>query len=344
MRAEFLRKRLVIVGNPEVFHVGAMLHRAAASLGLQSTLVDSRSAYQAPWIVRQINWRLRGRYPTQLRGWEQGLLTTCRTFRPDLVIVTGITPPSAAALMEIRRMGILCANYLTDDPWNPAHRATWFLNALRHYDLVFSPRRANLHDLEQIGCRALYLPFAFDPALHYPASPPPDLANNFECDMLFYGGADRDRVGLINQIIGMGLKLHLYGGFWNRYLSTRATARGMADLQTLRWAVNGAKVTLCLVRRANRDGHVMRTFEAPAMGACMLAEDTQEHREILGAEGDAVLYFSTAGELKDKTRYLLDHPQERAHLIEGAMRRVPCSDNTYASRLAFMLQVEQATT
>ena len=53
-----------------------------------------------------------------------------------------------------------------------------------------------------------------------------------------------------------------------------------------------AKVNLCLVRRAKRDGHVMRSFEIAAVGGCMLAQDTDEHREIFGPEGEAVRLFS----------------------------------------------------
>lgn len=341
MTTEFRQKRLVIVGNSEVFHVGAMLRRSAVALGLETTLFDTRSAFQAAWVVRQVNWRLRGHYPSQLRRFDKELIALCHTFRPDLVLVTGLVPPSASALTTIRQMGIPCANYLTDDPWNPAHRAGWFLEALPNYGLIFSPRRANLPDLEQAGCRAEYIPFAFDPALHYPEAPPSDIASGLECDMLFYGGADQDRVALIAGVIAAGINTHLYGSYWDRYPQTRRAARGMADLRMLRWAVNRAKVTLCLVRRANRDGHVMRTFEAAAMGACLLVEDTLEHREIYGPEGDTVLYFRTVEDVIDKTRYLLDHPADRARLIAGAQRQVVHSGNTYASRLMVMLQAIQ---
>ena len=51
----------------------------------------------------------------------------------------------------------------------------------------------------------------------------------------------------------------------------------------------------------------MRTFEVPAIGACMLTEDTEEHREIFGKEGDAVLYFRTMNEMVSQLRFLLDH-------------------------------------
>ena len=60
---------------------------------------------------------------------------------------------------------------------------------------------------------------------------------------------------------------------------------------TIRAASASAKVCLCLVRRANRDGHTMRSFEAAAIGGCILAEDTADHREIFGPEDYAARYF-----------------------------------------------------
>ncbi len=59
---------------------------------------------------------------------------------------------------------------------------------------------------------------------------------------------------------------------------TRANWRGVADQDTIRSASAAARVCLCLVRRANRDGHVMRSFEAAVIGGCILAQDTADHR------------------------------------------------------------------
>ncbi|MDZ7380079.1 MAG: glycosyltransferase, partial [candidate division KSB1 bacterium] len=138
-------------------------------------------------------------------------------------------------------------------------------------------------------------------------------------------------------LIRAGFKVALYGGYWERYLSTRKFARGHADPRTLRKAIGGAKVALCLVRHANRDGHVMRTFEIPAMGGCMLTEDTAEHCEIFGEEGQAVVYFRTIPEMIEKLRWLLDHPAERARLARAAHALVTTGCHTYRDRLVTML-------
>ena len=42
--------------------------------------------------------------------------------------------------------------------------------------------------------------------------------------------------------------------------------RGQLPIAELPKGISGARIALCLVRRSNRDGHCMRTFEVPAAG------------------------------------------------------------------------------
>ena len=67
----------------------------------------------------------------------------------------------------------------------------------------------------------------------------------------------------------------------------------------------------------------MRSFEIAALGGCMLAEDTAEHRQIFGPDGQAVVYFRTPEDAAARARALLADDAERARLSRGgpAMRR-----------------------
>jgi len=337
----WLEPRLLIVGNPRRIHVGAHLLDAACTLGLPVELCDTNDAYAAPWLVQKFNWFLLAHRPPRLNRFGREVLQVCESSCPQWVLATGLAPLSAEALVQIRRQGIRTLNYLTDDPWNPAHRAGWFFDALPYYDCVFSTRRANLEDLVRAGCRKVkYLPFAYDPQIHFPECLETDTERDrFDADILFFGGADRDRVPWISALIRAGFKVGLYGGYWERYRETRALTRGHADVATLRKAVAGAKVALCLVRRANRDGHVMRSFEIPAMGGCMLTEDTEEHREIFGEEGKAVIYFRSIPEMIARARWLLDHDDERRQLAVAAHQLIIQRNHTYKDRLMTMLEL-----
>ena len=96
-------------------------------------------------------------------------------------------------------------------------------------------------------------------------------------------------------------------------------------------------VSLILVRRANRDGSAMRSFEIPACGACCVAEDTEEHREMFGPEGKAVLYFRTSEELVRRVREAFVNPELRKRLRSNVHQAITAKPNTYVDRLKTMM-------
>jgi hypothetical protein len=49
----------------------------------------------------------------------------------------------------------------------------------------------------------------------------------------------------------------------------------------------------------------------------LLAEDTAEHRELLGPDGHVVVYFNSPAQRVAKVRWLLECPQERQRLAEA---------------------------
>jgi hypothetical protein len=329
--------RLLIIGNRGGTNVGACFERAARSAGIEVRLVEASSAITAPAWLRRFNWYFRGHRPTRLGTFATGVLRTAAEFKPQVILATGIAPLNRETLARLNSRGIQVLNFLTDDPWNPAHRAPWFLRALPQYSAVFSPRHLNLPDLLQAGCRhAVYLPFGYDPELHFPD--PFEGHNQLDDALLFIGAADPGRINYCRGLVSMGLRLDLYGDFWNDCTDLRRFWHGYADLVTLRRVSNGFRISLCLVRRANRDGHTMRTFESAAMRGCLLVEDTSDHREIFGPDGEAVIYFSSVRELQTVSKYLLAHEAERRRLANAAHERITRGAHTYADRLQRILE------
>jgi glycosyltransferase involved in cell wall biosynthesis len=331
---------ILIAGNSGGTNVGQGFFNAAEKLGLSPLFFDYELAYKAPYWLKQFNWRIRGKYPSKLKQFGEELVQTGCRIRPRWLLTTGIAPVSDGVLQQIGAMGIQRFNFLTDDPWNPAHSASWFFKALMHYDTVFSPRQSIVDDLVNLGCRRVeYLPFAYDPDLFYPERSSSGKLQQGIADVVFVGGADSDRIPYLQALIHAGMKVDLYGAYWDRYPETKGYAYGQADMQTQRAVIGCAKIALCLVRRANRDGHCMRTFEVPAVGACMLTENTPEHREILGADGESVVYFSTIEEMVEKACWLLEHDTERQRLAVSVHQRITQGTNTYCDRLKTMLSL-----
>ena len=336
--------RVLLVADAGETDLGAHLIEAASALGIPLDVCDRREAYHGGAVRRRVLWWLAGRRPARLVPFGRGVVAAARRSSPDVVITTGIAPVDRACLQDLSAQGIRLVNFLTDDPWNRAHYAPWFLAALPLYDHVWSPREAIMDDLRRAGVRQVdYLPFAYNPAVHYPQAPATDAERErYDTDVLLVGGADADRVPLVAPLVRAGVRVALYGGYWHRHAATWRHAKGLLDAEGLRKATSGARVCLGLVRRANRDGHAMRTFEVPAMGGCLLVERTPDHERLFGAENEAVLYFTTTGDIVERVRWLLERPADRARLAAAARARITGGRHTYRDRLAVMLGTRAA--
>ena len=336
--------RLLLVANPGEVHVGAHLFAAAQKLNIPVRLVDASKALSANRWINSFCYHFRGHRPFHLHRVSRQVRAETERFQPTVLLATGMAAIEAEDLIAIRAVGVHTCNFLTDDPFNPLLASRWFTKALPEYDTLFNPRHANMDDLHAAGCRTVrYLPFAYAPEIHFPDKP----ANQAECaslasDLYFVGGADRDRIDCMALLIREGFRLALYGPFWHRHLSTRSAARGIADAVTVRKGAAAGKVALCLVRRSNRDGHCMRTFELPAMRTCMVVEDTEEHREIFGPDGECVVYFQTAEEMLSAVRRLVVDDEARTRLADACHKLICGGRNTYLDRLVEMLRYLKA--
>jgi spore maturation protein CgeB len=204
---------------------------------------------------------------------------------------------------------------------------------------VYTPRHANEDQFRALGCRTEYLPFGYDPELFHPVSLSDQEYEELHSEIVFVGGGDDDRLELIAPLIEAGFDLSLYGGYWEGYDRTASYSEGTAPPETINKATRAADIALCLVRRANRDGHVMRSFEIPSIGACMLAEDTEDHRRIFGGEGERVRYFDSPSSLVEKAQSLLQCSEERHRLADSVRAHVvERGCHTYRNRLREIIE------
>jgi len=338
------KTKLLIVGYSDPGQMGNYLGAAAETLRLNYRIMDIRQAETTNRVLQSFYWRFRGKRPAHLDAFATQVLDTCATMKPDVVLTTGGRAPLDGSHIEkLHRLGIKVINYSTDDPWNPVLRAPWFISALPHYDVIFTPRRANLDDFRRCGVRAIhYLPFAYDSEIHrpWPENVPPGAPS----DVLFVGGCDADRLSVVGPLADAGLNLALFGRYWNRHQQTRAYWRGVAHQDTIRAASASAAICLCLVRRANRDDHVMRSFEAAAIGGCILAEDTPDHRELFGPDDYAVRYFKAIPDMQRQAKILVGDADVRRRLSLALQQRIALRQDTYADRIITMLRLTSEST
>lgn len=320
------------------------LEELANENGHEWTFFDEARWANPGWsLLHKVAYRLLHRRPPGYWAMNRALLATARRFRPDVVLVVKGAFYSPATLERVKRnTGAILVNYATDDPFNRRVSTADLVRAIPLYDLYVCTKRAIIPDIGKAGCpRVVYLPFGYKPSLHFPEKPAiGEEQARFCSDVIFVGTCDEDRGLYFEALIKAipGLRLSLYGGYWNRHPILKAYHRGFALGRDYRLALGGAKIALNFVRKANRDGHVMRTFEIPACGAFMLAERTEEHLELL-SEGAEVEYFATVEECVEKVRYYLGRETDRRRIAEVGYLKVTQGAHTYKDRLAQILGI-----
>ena len=331
-----LHTKVLFVALDAPGHMGPYLESAAKTLGFEYDLLDAGKAEASHRLIRSFHWRFRGKRPPHLEMFAAEVLSFCEINRPNMVLTTGRAPLKRSHLEKMRSQGIKVVNYSTDDPWNPTQRAEWFLSALPGYDAIFTPRKANFDDFRRCGVKEIhYLPFGYDPTVHRPWSDVSHVAPG--SDVIYVGGCDDARLPMMTSLIDAGLNMALFGGYWNLHSQTRPYWRGNASQEEIRKASASAKINLCIVRRANRDGHVMRSFEAAAIGGCILAEDTEDHRNIFGP--DSVRYFKNVPQMVQQAKELVADNGARDELSVNLRNWMAARNNTYADRLLSMVQM-----
>lgn len=282
------------------------------------------------------------RHPVSSSLLNEALMTKAAEFRPNLVVVLmgfHIAPEVVAAIRN--EIGAITVNYATDDPFNWRTGTPELIKSIPHYDIYATTKQAIIPDVKRAGGREVrYVRFGYKSSVHF-YDPPllPDERKRFSADVAFAGEADADRLPFFRALLRAipNLNLALYGGLWNQDGQLRSYFRGPVRGRAFRMAHGGAKIVVNLVRRENRDDHVMRTFEGPACGAFMLHERTESHLDIY-KEGRDAAFFESSDELIDKVRYYLLHDHERERIRQAGYSRTISAGHSYRNRLEQILQ------
>lgn len=275
-----------------------------------------------PPIARRI---VRRAYPHAL--WapsNRDLLSSARAHKPDLVWLFKGVDVFPETVRTLRREGFHPVCYNADHPFEFFSRGSGNDNVTRsvpEYELFITFSR---HIAGELAGRypdlpTAVIPFghAVDDATYESIAGTPEIVR-----VCFLGNPDRHRLQKIAALLDAGIEVDVYGYDWHKAGAKIAKARllgpklGLEMYRTLRQY----RVQLNFLRPHNVNSHNMRTFEAPASGAIMLAEDTVEHREFF-RPGHEAFYFSSDEELIAQARHLLSLSPEDATAIRTSARQ-----------------------
>jgi len=255
---------------------------------------------------------------------------------PDVVLITSAFFVAPELYPVIRARGQRIVVLLTEEPYE--HPSQLDIAARADVAIVNDP--INLDAFREVNPHTYYIPHAYDPDIHHPRQPQPELVSDFA----WVGTAYPSRIKFFEQVDWSSLDVKLAGNWQNlpdgsplhKYLiGEKEECLDNVDAVDL-YAATGASANLYRQEAAGADhvhGWAMspREVELAACGTFWMAEPRGENRAVL----PMVPTFTDPDDFSRKLRWWLAHPDERLDVAEAARQAV--ADRTFDHSVAFLL-------
>ena len=276
---------------------------------------------------------LRSKIADRVGRW---LIAAVEDSPPDLVLIIKgkrINPEQLTKLRPILN-GRPLINFNPDSPWEKQNSSTRLTDSIPVYDAHFTWNSHLVKRFVSSGAKAAhFLPFAYDPELHYPIA---DTRVEKKFDAVFVGTYAPERDKLLSAL--RGCKIGIWGNGWAK--STKVPREWIQSA-----AIYGEEATRVLslapcainiLRPQNEGSHNMRTIEIPATRNAMLATRSVEQSQMF-AESTEIECYANPKELLEKIQLLNDNPDHAQRIAAAGFERV--REETYAKRARTMLEI-----
>lgn len=251
-----------------------------------------------------------------------------------IFIVKGNTVyPSTLKKIKTSHPSIQLVSWSLDDMYARHNRSLYFTYGLKYYDHVFTTKTHNLNELITIGAKKVHFIYqAYSKDIHVPHN---ECIENPEYDVVFIGFPERERYESLLYLAQNGIKVDIFGypSEWQKepysthHENLIMHAKGVYGPEYAK-TIGSAKVSLCFLRKINRDQHTSRSIEIPACGGFMISERTAEHLDLFAEDKEAV-YFDNNVELLENVKSYLENDTIRKQIAERAYNRCISSEYSY---------------
>lgn len=340
--------KILYIGPDYAGSNGTCWRDAFLRLGHDVRTVDSEKEFPLPISLFARLFRKLSGKPSRdsVRLFNSQIIAAHRDFKPEMTFFIQARNVLPEILDETGKNSLNFV-YMNDDMFNPANQSFTFKDAIQRMHCILTTKSYNVEEFHQAGAPlAVYIPNAYDPEIHFPATTTKNDEASYGGDIGFIGTFRQDRADYLTNILNQlpDLRFNIWGGGWSkvhRPMYWHKRNRWQRLVQSIRgkelWcgemgkAMRLNKICLGLLNHHNRDLHTSRSFEIPACKGFMLAERTDEHRAYFEEDREAV-YFDSLEELVDKTRYYVTHDRERERITEAGYQRCVRSNYQYVDR------------
>jgi len=353
--------KILFLGAIDPGQTSRMRMRAFKRLGHEVDCVNTVEPWkQVSWLRRQVERQLQaGRI---LDGVNHAVRNKVRQFRPDLIWAEKQEYLRLETIEESRCLGARLIHFTPDPYFSLQWKRTRIMDqAMNAFDVLVYCKAYEREDYAALGKPLIYMPLGYCDQVHRRL---PSDDRRWKSAVGFLGGWEPRRESLLHVLAAAGIDLKIWGGYWEFLRDGKWTPRRQFILRQLAgrdrfrlhrdeylagaWqggevyaddyarALSGAKIGLGLLRKVCPDQHTTRTFEIPACGSMLLADRTDEHRELF-EEGKEAEFFSSKEELVDKAKFYCSDESARLQIAGAGYERCVKSKYAYIHRLTAVL-------
>ncbi len=261
----------------------------------------------------------------------------------DILICMAQAPASGRILTELRKRGVITVLWFVEDYL----RFGYWKDIAQYYDFVFTIQKGEcLEKIRAAGAGEVhFIPTACDPHIHRPLVLSAEEKAKWGSPVSFVGAGYHNRQQVFASMADFPLKL--WGTEWPTCKPfdrlVQEAGRRITPEEYVK-IFNASDININLHSSTERDGVDPfgdfinpRTFELAACGAFQLVDERSLMPECF-EDGKEIVTFKNPQDLKDKIRYYLERPEERAR-IAAAGRERALKQHTYAQRIQDMLSI-----
>ena len=265
-------------------------------------------------------------FPIDEFSFNETLLNSDLNKYDVIFIVKGVTIfPKTLQLIKKKKSDIIIISWSLDDMYAKHNNSYYYRKGLKFYDYVFTTKSYNVKELELFNAKKIIFHYQFcnDHFFNY-VNP---IISEKNIDVSFIGFPEKARFESLKFLAQSGIKVNVYGSVkwkskkYNFNHPNFIVQPRKVDFHEYIDLVSKSKISICFLRKKNRDLHTTRSIEIPAIGTLMIAEKTSEHCRLL-EEDDQAVFFSNNIELLSKIKFFLKNEKEREKIAENGKKRI----------------------
>ena len=263
------------------------------------------------------------------------ICTTVSEYNFDAVWIDKGVFVTAETLQYIKRISpkTLIIGYSPDNMAERHNQSQHFLDSLLYYDHYVTTKSYIVDDLKRMGAKdVIFVNNAYEETFHHPYEISAEEKIRLGGLVGFVGSWEEERFQSMKYLADHGVTVRVWGGgkwkeFVGKIKNLKVEGKGLFSEDYNR-ALSAFDISLCFLRKINKDQQTTRTMEIPACKSMLMAERTDEHMNLF-EDGKEAVFFSSNEELLDRCRYYITHLDECKVISQAGYNR--CIKSGYSN-------------